>query len=188
MITRFSVIPTHFSTAVFATCGVNFWSFAIATFLTLPKQIFLVYPGVLLLKPHPDGSVQNIVFGVAFALTVFMAVYIWCKMRAIKKVLLEEQAERRQARVLAEQREREVEAATINTADTALTRDKSWLLGEQEQRQQEFEMMSRKEAEIGMGARSPAHSRGTFTPSSPDVDTASVISESPEAHIRRGRY
>ena len=29
----------HFSTAVFATCGVGFWVFTIATTLTLPKQV-----------------------------------------------------------------------------------------------------------------------------------------------------
>ncbi|KAK4140719.1 snare associated Golgi protein-domain-containing protein [Dichotomopilus funicola] len=95
LLIRFSAIPSHFSTAVFSTCGVNFWSFTIATALTLPKQIFLVYLGVLLLQSQPDGSAKNIVFGVAFAVTIVMAVYIGWKMRKIKVILLEEQAERR---------------------------------------------------------------------------------------------
>ncbi|KAG7284494.1 hypothetical protein NEMBOFW57_010869 [Staphylotrichum longicolle] len=58
-------------------------------------QIFLVYLGVLLLQDQPDHSAKNIVFGVAFAVTIVMAVYIWYKMRQIKRVLLAEQAERR---------------------------------------------------------------------------------------------
>ncbi|KAK4233062.1 snare associated Golgi protein-domain-containing protein [Achaetomium macrosporum] len=99
LVIRFSAIPSHFSTAVFSTCGVNFWSFAFATFITLPKQIFLVYLGVLLLQDKPDSSAKNIVFGVAFAVTIVMAVYIYYKMRKIKVVLLAEQADRRKARL-----------------------------------------------------------------------------------------
>ncbi len=53
---------------------------------------------MLLIQDKPDGSAKNIVFGVAFGVTIVMAVYIWWKMRKIKKVLLEEQAERRKAR------------------------------------------------------------------------------------------
>jgi hypothetical protein len=99
LVIRFSAIPSHFSTAVFSTCGVNFWSFAFATFITLPKQIFLVYLGVLLLQDKPDNSAKNIVFGLAFAVTIVMAVYIYWKMRKIKTVLLAEQAESRKARL-----------------------------------------------------------------------------------------
>lgn len=95
LLIRSSAIPSHFSTAVFSTCDVNFFAFALATLLTLPKQIFLVYLGVLLLQDQPDHSAKNIVFGVAFAVTIVMAVYIWYKMRQIKRVLLAEQAERR---------------------------------------------------------------------------------------------
>ncbi|KAK0713578.1 hypothetical protein B0T26DRAFT_366796 [Lasiosphaeria miniovina] len=51
---RLSAIPSHFSTAVFATCGsVGFGKYALATFLTLPKQALIVYLGVLLV---PGGS------------------------------------------------------------------------------------------------------------------------------------
>jgi len=38
-IVRLSAIPSHFTTAVFATCGVAFWIFLVATFFTLPKQL-----------------------------------------------------------------------------------------------------------------------------------------------------
>ncbi|KAK0624433.1 snare associated Golgi protein-domain-containing protein [Immersiella caudata] len=100
-IIRFSAIPSHFSTAVFSTCGVNFWAFAIACFLTLPKQIFLVYLGVLLVTPKPDHT-KNIVYAIAFVITIFMAFYIWYKMRQIKRNLLEEQGARRARRRIEE--------------------------------------------------------------------------------------
>jgi len=98
LVIRFSVIPSHFSTAVFSTCDVQFWHFALSTFLTLPKQIILVYFGVLLVQKQDDSVVKTIIFAVAFAITVALGGYIWWKMRRIRGILLEEQAERRQNR------------------------------------------------------------------------------------------
>ncbi|EQB50077.1 Golgi apparatus membrane protein TVP38 [Colletotrichum gloeosporioides] len=96
-IIRFSVIPSHFSTAVFSTCDVKFWHFAVSTFLTLPKQIILVYLGVLLVEKKQNGNntIKNIVFGATFVLTIALAVYIWVKMRRVKKMLLAEQEQRK---------------------------------------------------------------------------------------------
>ncbi|KAK3346336.1 snare associated Golgi protein-domain-containing protein [Lasiosphaeria hispida] len=147
LIIRFSAIPSHFSTAVFSTCGVNFWSFAVATLLTLPKQIFLVYLGVLLLESSPDHSAKNIVFGVAFALTIFMAVYIYYKMRGIKKTLLEEQAMRNTSRLAAEQlKQNEMAAQAPN--EHPHSRDEQWLLADQSQREHEYDIISREEEGI----------------------------------------
>ncbi|KAF6833937.1 hypothetical protein CPLU01_05232 [Colletotrichum plurivorum] len=99
-IIRFSVIPSHFSTAVFSTCDVKFWHFAVSTFLTLPKQIILVYLGVLLVeKQQKDNTIKNVVFGATFVLTIALAGYIWVKMRRVKRMLLEEQEARRRARM-----------------------------------------------------------------------------------------
>lgn len=36
------------TTAVYATCGMSIWVFAIAAFLSLPKQFITVYLGVIL--------------------------------------------------------------------------------------------------------------------------------------------
>ncbi|TEA17144.1 Golgi apparatus membrane protein TVP38 [Colletotrichum sidae] len=94
-IIRFSVIPSHFSTAVFSTCDVKFWHFAVSTFLTLPKQIILVYLGVLLVEKQQNNTIKNVVFGATFVLTIALAVYIWVKMRKVKKMLLEEQESRK---------------------------------------------------------------------------------------------
>ncbi|KAF9882206.1 hypothetical protein CkaCkLH20_00242 [Colletotrichum karsti] len=97
-IIRFSVIPSHFSTAVFSTCDVKFWHFAVSTFLTLPKQIILVYLGVLLVEKQQNNTIKNVVFGATFVLTIALAVYIWVKMRRVKKMLLEEQEQRKMQR------------------------------------------------------------------------------------------
>ncbi|KAH8886971.1 hypothetical protein GQ53DRAFT_784591 [Thozetella sp. PMI_491] len=96
---RFSAMPAHLSTAVFATCGIGFWIFAIATAVTLPKQLFLVYLGVLFLQgANNDNKLKTIMFGVAGALTVLAAVWIIWKLRAYKVVLMEEQNQRRAQR------------------------------------------------------------------------------------------
>lgn len=94
LIIRFSIIPSHFSTAVFSTCNVKFWYFAIATFLTLPKQIILVYFGVLLVQETKDNTINTIVLSITFLTTIVAGVYIYTKMRKTKKILLEEQAAR----------------------------------------------------------------------------------------------
>ncbi|WQF88834.1 Putative SNARE associated golgi family protein [Colletotrichum destructivum] len=112
-IIRFSVIPSHFSTAVFSTCDVKFWHFAVSTFLTLPKQIILVYLGVLLVEKQQNNTIKNVVFGATGVLTVALAVYIYIKMRSVKKTLLREQSERKAHRELLEQQK--AEAVVVET-------------------------------------------------------------------------
>jgi hypothetical protein len=98
LIIRFSVIPSHFSTAVLSTCNVKFWHFAIATFLTLPKQIVLVYLGVLLVQQSTDNTINLVVLGITGLITIFAGVYVYNKMRQTKKILLAEQAARLSAK------------------------------------------------------------------------------------------
>lgn len=93
---RLSIIPSHMSTAVFSTCDVKFWHFAVSTFFTLPKQLILVYLGVLLVGGKSDFWIKFGLFGVAGGVTVAAGIWIWYKMRSIKKELLAHQ-ERRKA-------------------------------------------------------------------------------------------
>jgi hypothetical protein len=95
LIIRLSAIPAHFSTAVFSTCDVKFWHFVVATFFSLPKQLVLVYLGVLLLQESNDDLIKTLLFGAIFIVTIIMGVYIYMKMRKVKVVLLEEQEMRR---------------------------------------------------------------------------------------------
>lgn len=92
---RLSIIPSHMSTAVFSTCDVKFWHFAVSTFFTLPKQLILVYLGVLLVGGKSDFWIKFGLFGVAGGVTVAAGIWIWYKMRNIKKELLAHQERRR---------------------------------------------------------------------------------------------
>ncbi|KAK2624467.1 hypothetical protein QTJ16_006417 [Diplocarpon rosae] len=94
LLIRFSVIPSHLSTAILSTCDVKFWHFAIATFLTLPKQITIVYVGVLLTQERQDVLVNSAVLVITTGVTLFAGVYIYLKMRKIKVALMEEQVAR----------------------------------------------------------------------------------------------
>lgn len=107
LVIRLSGIPSHFSTAVFATCDVKFWHFFVATFASLPKQIVLVYLGVLLIqnenetkenKWNKDKIIKNVMFGFVGLITVALGVWIYYKMRKVKKILLDEQEQRRMKR------------------------------------------------------------------------------------------
>lgn len=66
-----------------------------STFLSLPKQVVLVYLGVLLVEQNNDNAVKTVMFGVLGVITVALGIWIYIKMRNIKKVLLEEQEARR---------------------------------------------------------------------------------------------
>jgi len=107
LIIRLSAIPAHFSTAVFSTCDVNFFYFVIATLLSLPKQIFLVYLGVLLVQENSNSMIKTGIFVGVFVVTIVMAGWIWYKMRNIKKILLEEQTNRCVERLRKEEKEAE---------------------------------------------------------------------------------
>ncbi|KAF7361357.1 hypothetical protein MSAN_01168400 [Mycena sanguinolenta] len=58
LVARFSAIPGHFTTAVFSTCGMNIFVFAIAAILSLPKQFITVYVGVIL-EQTDDGTTST---------------------------------------------------------------------------------------------------------------------------------
>lgn len=103
---RFSAIPQHFSTAVFANCDISFWIFCLATFLTLPKQLVLVYFGVLLVDKDDTKDTEFIIKTTVTCLTILITLvmgwWVYHKMRAVKKVLMREQEERKARKVSAE--------------------------------------------------------------------------------------
>jgi len=78
IITRYSALPAHFTTAVFATCGMPFWVFLIAAVVSLPKQFAIVYIGFALGTSGDTQSnkIQKIVLGITVVITVAAMVYI----------------------------------------------------------------------------------------------------------------
>ncbi|KAK6535824.1 Tlg2-vesicle protein [Arthrobotrys megalospora] len=89
-IARLSAIPSHLTTAVFATCGISFWVFFIATALSLPKQLVVVYLGVIINNPSGGHLVSNIILGITFAITILAAGYIYWQMRKVRPRLIAE--------------------------------------------------------------------------------------------------
>jgi len=98
-VVRFSAIPQHFSTAVFANCDINFWIFALATLLTLPKQLVLVYFGTLIVNPDDTKDsefyIKTAVTILTVIITIIMGIWVYRKMSVVKKQLMREQEERR---------------------------------------------------------------------------------------------
>ncbi|KAJ2965956.1 hypothetical protein NUW54_g13946 [Trametes sanguinea] len=90
LIARLSAIPGHFTTAVFSTCGMSIWTFAIAAILSLPKQFITVYLGVAL-EQSEDGTsntrdtiIKDVVLGVTTLITIGAMWYIYHKMNQAK--------------------------------------------------------------------------------------------------------
>lgn len=87
---RLSAIPGHLTTAIFATCGQNIWIFSLAAFVTLPKQLVVVYLGVLFnaeAKSNTSQAISYTVLGVGAAITVGSAWYIYREMNKARIVI-----------------------------------------------------------------------------------------------------
>ncbi|KAJ7629479.1 hypothetical protein DFH06DRAFT_1480451 [Mycena polygramma] len=101
LVIRYSTIPPHFATAVFATVGISFWTFLAAAILSLPNHIVTVYLGYVL-KPsvQDDGkskTIENVLL--AAKIVVSMAAYIWIqrKFKAAKPDFIYGRRKARQA-------------------------------------------------------------------------------------------
>ncbi|GJJ13613.1 hypothetical protein Clacol_007869 [Clathrus columnatus] len=106
LLIRLSVIPGHFSTAVFSTCGMSVWIFALAAFFSLPKQFITVYIGVILeesgtgTETPRDKIISDSVLGVTILITAAAMWYIFKEMERVKPIVIHN---RRKARQLSTQ-------------------------------------------------------------------------------------
>ncbi|OSC97850.1 hypothetical protein PYCCODRAFT_1447767 [Trametes coccinea BRFM310] len=105
LIARLSAIPGHFTTAVFSTCGMSIWTFAIAAILSLPKQFITVYLGVAL-EQSEDGTsntrdtiIKDVVLGVTTLITIGAMWYIYHKMNQAKPHVIYDRRKARQAKL-----------------------------------------------------------------------------------------
>ncbi|ORY25935.1 hypothetical protein BCR39DRAFT_542633 [Naematelia encephala] len=95
-IVRLSVIPTHFTTMVFAVCGLKFYHFFVALILGLPKQLITVYVGVVLAKQNASTNshvVSDCVFAATVVISLFALWFIYRRMTAVRKQVLLEMRE-----------------------------------------------------------------------------------------------
>lgn len=90
-VVRLSIIPTHFTTAVFAVCGLDFVHFFAALVLGLPKQLIAVYLGVVLAQNKANTSsrvVNNIVLVVTILITLMVLRFVYRRMISVRKKVL----------------------------------------------------------------------------------------------------
>ncbi|KAH9010089.1 snare associated Golgi protein-domain-containing protein [Lactarius deliciosus] len=104
LVARFSAIPGHFTTAVFATCGMGVWTFALAAFLSLPKQLATVYIGVIIESTGKKETVaQRIasysVITITTIVTIVAAWYIYRELNRVKPAVIYERRKARQAKM-----------------------------------------------------------------------------------------
>jgi len=102
LIARFSAIPGHFTTAVFATCGMNVLTFALAAILSSPKQFVTVYIGVIIegsgkQETTPQRVASYSLIAVTTIITIIAAWYIYRELNRVKPTVI---YERRKARYM----------------------------------------------------------------------------------------
>lgn len=88
---RLSVIPTHFTTLVFAVCGLQFYHFFVALILGLPKQLITVYVGVVLAETNPTTNshvISDCVFATTVVITLGALWFIYNRMLRVRKKVL----------------------------------------------------------------------------------------------------
>ncbi|KAF8966148.1 snare associated Golgi protein-domain-containing protein [Flammula alnicola] len=106
LIARLSAIPGHFTTAIFATCGMNIFVFSIAAILSLPKQFITVYLGVILEQSSTGTQdtksriISDVVLAVTFLLTILAMWYLFHHMNKAKPLVIYDRRKARQAKLI----------------------------------------------------------------------------------------
>ncbi|KAF7972410.1 hypothetical protein HWV62_17958, partial [Athelia sp. TMB] len=102
IVARYSVIPPHVTTALFATCGMKLQVFIISALVSLPKNFVNVYVGVTF-EQEENGTQNNksklinfIVLCVTIVITVFAMRYIQALINGVKPEIIHRRRKMRQ--------------------------------------------------------------------------------------------
>ncbi|KAF7972964.1 hypothetical protein HWV62_16546 [Athelia sp. TMB] len=116
VVARYSVIPSHVATALFATCGMQLWVFVASAVASLPKNFVNVYIGYAF-EAEATGAgakksklINIVLVGVTAVVTVFAMRFIDAKINAVKEGVV---YERRKARGFGASQERLVDPSMI---------------------------------------------------------------------------
>ncbi|KAH9925871.1 snare associated Golgi protein-domain-containing protein [Epithele typhae] len=107
IIVRYSALPGHMATAMFATCGMSVWTFFLATFISLPKQFAAVYLGYSENVSKDDANskhtkvVKIVVITATVLVTIFAMRFINARIEAIKVGFIYRRRKARQAKLSA---------------------------------------------------------------------------------------
>ncbi|CDO74540.1 hypothetical protein BN946_scf184641.g6 [Trametes cinnabarina] len=102
VVVRYSAIPGHLATAIFATCGMGVFTFLIAAVLSLPKQLATVYLGdaqggaVISSKMH---TVKTVVVLITILLTTFAMRFLRYQTDKVKETVIYHRRKIRQAKL-----------------------------------------------------------------------------------------
>ncbi|KAI5115751.1 hypothetical protein M0805_001870, partial [Coniferiporia weirii] len=105
LITRYSALPGHFTTAVFSTCGIGIVVFSLAALLSLPKQLALVYVGVVFeesgagTETKSERAISVTVLVVTGIITWLALRYIMSQMAKVKGDVVYERRKARKAKL-----------------------------------------------------------------------------------------
>jgi len=106
IVARYSILPPHFTTAIFATCGMRFWVFAVAAIVSLPRHFITVYLGVLLedeaqgQNDSKDKIITYVVLAITIVVTYAAVRYIGKLVNAVKPQIVYERRKARQEKML----------------------------------------------------------------------------------------
>ncbi|WWC88530.1 uncharacterized protein L201_003441 [Kwoniella dendrophila CBS 6074] len=90
-VVRLSVIPTHYTTAILAICGLPTWKFILALLLSTPKQLIAVYVGVVVGQTNPSTNshvISDCVFAACAIITLGALYFIYKRMIRVRKAVL----------------------------------------------------------------------------------------------------
>ncbi|WVW84840.1 hypothetical protein I302_106875 [Kwoniella bestiolae CBS 10118] len=90
-VVRLSVIPTHYTTAILAICGLSTWKFILALLLSTPKQLISVYVGVVLGQTNASTNshvISDCVFAACALITLGALYFIYKRMIKVRKSVL----------------------------------------------------------------------------------------------------
>ncbi|KZP17663.1 hypothetical protein FIBSPDRAFT_933877 [Athelia psychrophila] len=102
VIMRYSIIPTHATTALFATCGMKLWVFVVSAILSMPKQFVNVFVGASLEQTEKgEGSAMSTYLNVAVVIittivTVVAVRYIDKQINLVKPQVVHDRRKARQ--------------------------------------------------------------------------------------------
>ncbi|KAI0327055.1 hypothetical protein GY45DRAFT_1373459 [Cubamyces sp. BRFM 1775] len=101
VVIRLSAVPGHFTTAVFATCGMNIFIFLAAAILSLPKQLVTVYLGVAQsgTEDSTQKKIKAAVIAATIIITIFAMRYIRHETDKIKEQVIYRRRKARQAKL-----------------------------------------------------------------------------------------
>jgi len=126
IIVRYSIIPPHFSTVVFATCGMKFWVFLVSAIVSLPRHFITVYIGVTLndeAKDVTSTTKEKIITYIVLAATIVVSVVALRYVNKLTQNVKDDVIyQRRKARQVKEEL---VNGSLGANASTATTLDKS---------------------------------------------------------------